>query len=506
MKKKYLLLADQTWQLELAVKLAKEISKIDPLSEISIALTDYYTFYLKKDYLNGIKVAFAGNIFSQEEIFKNWTDHKNLQDINFEFLKKWEADHCNQRSLQELAKTNQWVYADERGRFLKKISEKWESKILYDTVVWCENLIKTNKPEVIISIERATLPTNILFEIAKVESIIFLTFIHTRILNRWTMVDNFGYGTSESLINKIHLSGSNKESFDYAENFIEFFRQNQSGIYFSLAQKLTKETLYKKKTMIRSFIKDIRSLSGRIYTRIFIVPKERSIKNALLAENLILLSFDEIRSIVTNYMRIMGLKIWGVNSIPKEKYFLWGLHMRPEGSILVLGDARDEITELLNAAEKLPDGYYLAVKENPEMFGIRDYGFYRKIKRNKKIILVDPFQPSFPLIENSEGVIGISGSILLEAALLDKPSCALGKPEFAYFLISNGWHSADQFFSDVISGNNLNAKEKILPYVSYILANTDAEGVPALSNLNDNMAFKMIQKFAINVNNYISLH
>jgi hypothetical protein len=140
--------------------------------------------------------------------------------------------------------------------------------------------------------------------------------------------------------------------------------------------------------------------------------------------------------------------------------------------VLVLGDGKDEIEELFKTANVLPAGYSLAVKEHPEMLGRREFGFYRRIKKHKNMILIDPFVSNIDLIKKSVGVIGISGTSLLEAAFLNKPSCSLGKPEFSEFLIENGWESANIFFEKVISSLDLASKEKILPYVAYIISNS----------------------------------
>ena len=151
-------------------------------------------------------------------------------------------------------------------------------------------------------------------------------------------------------------------------------------------------------------------------------------------------------------------------------YFLWALHARPESSVLVLGDGEDEIDKLFEAADQIPSGYFLFVKEHPIMIGRRNRGFYKKIKKHKQIILIDPFVSSSDLIKNSLGVIGISGTILLEAAFYDKPSCALGKPEFNEFLSENGSDKIGIFLNKVISNEYQSPRSKIKPYIAYLLS------------------------------------
>jgi hypothetical protein len=178
--------------------------------------------------------------------------------------------------------------------------------------------------------------------------------------------------------------------------------------------------------------------------------------------------------------------------------------MRPEGSVLVLGDARDEIEELIKTANFIPAGYKLVVKENPEMFGLRAFGFYRKIKKNRNIILIDPHFPTFEIIQASVGVIGISGTVLLEAALFEKPSYALGRPEFVPFLVGSGWEGQEVYFEKVITKQFGNPRIKILPYLAYIMAEGFENGIPFEGDLQSAEAENMIQKFAIKIANFRS--
>jgi hypothetical protein len=243
---------------------------------------------------------------------------------------------------------------------------------------------------------------------------------------------------------------------------------------------------------------------GRVYGRIFIQPRERSVPAIRLVENLVALSYVEIRCILLVQMRTLGLKLWGATRVPKQKYFLWALHMRPEGSVLVLGDGKDEIIELFRTANLIPHGYFLVVKENPEMFGLRSPGFYRKLKRHPKIILIDAFVPTYSLIQNSIGVIGISGTVLLESTFFGKPSCALGKPEFVHFLIANGWNSAEGFINDVLIQKYSDPLEKILPYVAHVLNNSSANDIAFEGDLSLPNATLMIKRFGNDVQNYLA--
>jgi len=468
--KNFMLLADQPKQGKVLAYLSKEIRKIQPNAKISIVFTDYFTFFLEKSFLNGLRAAFEGEIFTQEHLYQNWQIDDNEEKIDTNFLNKWEKSHVQERGLEQLARTNQWLYGDELEQTFQKISSTWKNKILYDTIIWCEDLISKVSPNTIVSISNNTLPTNLFFEIARNRKIDFLTISHARLKNFWILRDDFVYSIGPDNFARISELYSDPKSLELANKYINEIVAKNSSAYNSVSKGYLDRYFRKKGSILKSISSDLRLLFGRIYGRIFIQPKERSIPAKRVRENLIMLTIFEIRYLVLIYLKIFGLKIWGINYVPNERYFLWALHSRPESSVLVTGDGQDEIDVLFRTVEMLPPGCFLVVKENPEMFGQRNFGFYRRLKKNKRIILVDAFAPTYEFIKKSLGVIGISGTILLEAAFFDKPSCSLGKPEFDKFLIKSGWDSASIFFDKVLLNKELGAKEKIKPYIAYLLS------------------------------------
>jgi hypothetical protein len=497
-----MLLVDQPWQANLGLRMAKAAKRINPSLHFSIVFTDYFTFFLRRDYLVGIENAFDGNIWTQEAIYRSWQFDTNKPSVDADFLKEWEKTNCSDRTLAEIARTNQWLYGNERDKYQQRISDAWKDRILYDTINWCEMLIGEIKPNFIVSIERCTLPTNLLFQISFKRSIPFKTFIPARIDNRWIVRSDLSYGMSSELRERISEEYSDHKSLVKAEIFAEDMISNRQGSYNSPSHKIVMESAGNKTVILLNFRRALRKWTGRVYGRIFIQPKERSINAVRVRENFVALSMVELKQILVKYAHHLGLGIWGKKSLPKDSFFFWALHMRPEGSVLVLGDARDEISELVRTANLIPEGYKLVVKENPEMFGLREFGFYRKLKKNKKIILMDPYFPTFEIIKASAGTIGISGTVLLEAALFEKPSYALGHPEFVGFLVGSGWNGQEIFFQNVLAREFENPRKKMLPYLAYILEEGFENGIPFESDLQNPEAESMIQSFAIELANF----
>ena len=471
-------LANQPHEAEFITPIVNELFKLDPRTEISLAFTDYYVFLSQQNFLSGIKSGFPGEVVHLGEMYKSWQEEEDEPDVDDNFLKAWEHQNCSFRTLHEIERTNQLVFLEERSQWYTPINDAWKKKILIDTIKWCENYIERFKPTVFVSVGNATLVTNVMYTLAERTNIPFYNFLPSRIGNRILVREDFGYGMSDSLFNEIIALSDNNELRKLALNVAIEVSQNQRGSYESYQMKISEDFSKKRSNLIRALLSDIRRLIGQIYARLFIQKRLYAFPIKRIKEDLFRLTLYDFRRIFRQYFRSLGLLDFGRKTVPEEKYMLWALHMRPEGAISTLGDGKDEIVELLKCADLLPRGYFMAVKENPEMFGQRKRGFHRNLKRHPKVILLDPYSPIFPLISSSIGVIGISGTVLMEAAILNKPSCALGHPEFDRFLTEYGWESAKSFIEKCTSGVEIEALEKFLPYLCYVIDTTDERDTP----------------------------
>jgi hypothetical protein len=467
--RRYLFLVDQPLQADMAAQIANKILNGSLESVLNLAFTDYYTFFLRRDYLAGFTSAWNGKIFTQEEIYLGWQQNRLEKEFDKEFLITWEKLYGKNRSLEQLQRTNQLIFGNERDYYQRQMSEDWKTKILYDTILWSSALFSEVKPDVIISIERSTLANNLIFEMAREKKIQFLTIMPTRLGKRWILVDDFGYGMDESNVRSILSNYSDEINKSKASKEIKRLLQDNQAAYISIASQISKQFNTKKSKPLRTLIRELRLLAGRVYGRLFIQRKERLTQSKRLNENFFKLSIYEFKYLMYNSLRGFGLKFWGKSKPPKSKYFYWALHYRPEGSVSVLGDGRDEIEELLKVAREIPSDHCLVVKEHPGMFGTRKVDFYHKLRKHSRVILVDPFCSTKELITGASGVIGISGTVLLEAAMMDKPSYAIGKPEFIDFIFSNKLTGLANFIDMVAKEKFPSPREKILPYVAYML-------------------------------------
>jgi capsule polysaccharide export protein KpsC/LpsZ len=116
-----------------------------------------------------------------------------------------------------------------------------------------------------------------------------------------------------------------------------------------------------------------------------------------------------------------------------DKFFLFPLQSQPEYSTLILARYfSDQVNTIKNAAFTLPFPYKLYVKEHPIVQGDRPKNFYRKIKQIPNVVLVSPYENVENLIKKSQGIVTLTGTIGMEAALAGKPVYVLGDVFYSY--------------------------------------------------------------------------
>lgn len=503
-----LIVAEQPWQIELAGMLSQQLRIQRPQSRIVVAATDYYTFLHDKKTLNSVSAQFNINILTLQELYRTWQfplEPDKLQNSNF--LIAWARERQLSRTIEELAQTNQIVYGWERDFFALPLSEEWKLKVLSDSIKWSENLVNELKPNLIVSIERNTLCNSLIFEIAKNEEIEHITYIVSRFGCHWIPHLNFGMGTRHPITKSSDFQlffDSKFLSFDFEHNSPSHAIAN-AGLYRAAAKNLQdvmssnffKRFPYLLGRDLENGVSNLPRLFKQIFNRIRFRKSKYEFEVRRLEQDFFKLSLWELRQVLFYHLRLLGLKLWGIQKPPQAEYFFWGLHSRPEDSTSVLGFGRDEIKMIKRTASLIPKGVKLLVKEHPIMFGTRSPGFYRSLRELPNLVLVDPFSNTrdFILDSHCAGVVGISGTMLLESELLGKPAFALGDPEFRTYLSSYGVTLLN-FIEGNISGVYDFEKSKVSDYAQFVFANSSKYDVPYLHDLKDLNVQKMLEVWA----------
>lgn len=491
-----LFLADQPWQLELVSKIVSELAGKCENTIFAIAAVDNYMILHARDALKMAEKCGVEKVFTLETFYRSW-QVLGEPVCDPKVLKEWEANHCRNRTLDELARTNQWVYGNERGRYYLPISEKWEKRILQDSISWVDSLVEEFKPTTVVSIERSTLPTNLLYTLCQSLGIPFLTFITTRVGSRWNLRHDFGFGMTKELELSIRTSYSSISETLQARELASRIVLNRTGSYDSLEQSESEMLLDSQSKPFRKLILDLLAEWRLVYGRFVFEKRRRFFKVRRVEQNLLKLTFVHFWKILLSFLWSIGVYNYAHKELPYSPFFFWAMHSRPEGSVLVLGKGVDEIQEIHDTANHLPAGTILVVKENVEMFGLRSHNFYKTLRNNRRIWLLDSTYNTFDAIRECRGVIGISGTVLLESKLMKKPVWSRGFPEFLPFLDHQG-PDGEGYFQKIADENYLKESyDEFMKYLQYVLDNSNELDIPNYHYpLTDSSSEMTIQRFA----------
>lgn len=109
-------------------------------------------------------------------------------------------------------------------------------------------------------------------------------------------------------------------------------------------------------------------------------------------------------------------------------YIYFPLHLQPELSTDVWGGKYvDQLLALEHMSRILPKGWLIYAKENPKQnYVMRGKSFYRRLNKLSKVKYIDKKINTYQLIENSQIVATITGTVGLEALRWKKPVIHFG--------------------------------------------------------------------------------
>ncbi len=134
---------------------------------------------------------------------------------------------------------------------------------------------------------------------------------------------------------------------------------------------------------------------------------------------------------VMNQMRYTHLHRVQADAVKGRKYVLFGFHKQPESSIDVCGRYYDDQAQnVLNLWRQLPPGWLLVIKEHSNAVGDRSPEFFRRLLKYPGIVLMHEKADSHELIRGAQLVASNTGTMSLEAALMDVPAITFSRVVF----------------------------------------------------------------------------
>ena len=302
------------------------------------------------------------------------------------------------------------------------------AKIFSQTFQFFERVFKEEKPDVVISEPPAGLFHQVAHYFCEKSNTPYFGLGDSRLNNRIDVYDlEFTNSKCEKAFREIKNSDVSKKEKEFSRNFIEKFVSHKelpsymalSKIYFSqfgLAKHFVVRIKKFGLLLLRCFFE-------RKHSKGFDYETDFTLKYAIWA-----LWRSEWRK-----LRILLQKNIYSNSVNGNNFFLYPLHFQPEASTNVYAMYYcDQLNTIKNIAFSLPFPYKLYVKEHPAAVGTKPKEFYRKLKEIPNIVLISPSENVEMLIKDSSGVITLTSTIGMEAALSGKPVYVLGDVLYAY--------------------------------------------------------------------------
>tara|TARA_Y100000310_G_scaffold341747_1_gene441903 strand:+ start:1243 stop:2784 length:1542 start_codon:yes stop_codon:yes gene_type:complete len=154
-----------------------------------------------------------------------------------------------------------------------------------------------------------------------------------------------------------------------------------------------------------------------------------------------------------------------------KKFIYVALHKQPEASTSAMGGVfNNQILMIETLAKSIPDDWFLYVKENPLQWeGPRAErgrypGYYENIIKNKNVVLIPTNADTYELIQKSQAVATITGTVGWEAILRKRPALVFGHiwysfAEGAYRVIDVP--SCRKAIGEIIDGSGPNEQSNI---------------------------------------------
>lgn len=406
--------------------------------------------------------------FEQEYRKLYTTEYK----VDWDYLKSFEKRFCKTKNLSQLIMTDPILSRSHHERRPYYSPIKQENLLYYWVELqlkWCESLIDKISPDIIFTIERNYFVKNAIWQIASAKGVRMLTLIHSRVNGTFYISNNFGYGTSNRIKAYLENDQDDSENLQEAKEYIKHFRDNLfSSIPDTPVKTLLEQKWLSSRQILRYFLRAIKEITIHGLTK---KNRYRGRFKSNYFNSSTLMTILYICRYTLNKLRFKYFNPCQSGLCP-EPFIYMPLHELPESSTLTLSTEYYEADLIRFISKELPAGMRLVVKEHPNMVGIRSFSFYSALKELPNVVLLDPRYSSKDAVTKSFGVTGISGTALLEAAMLERPTHCFGKPEFLDIIDFKDYSGFKDFIKQC--GDNkpsINFK-RTLRYVEYMLTNT----------------------------------
>ena len=372
----------------------------------------------------------------------------DVKDLNLEFIKNRKTIKVDHSRLKEIEK--KYTYFKGLNKQIlsaQATSTPYHDRFYYHPTTYNENLywlmlnynktediLNSIKPDYIFDINMGEIQRTIINEVANYKRIAYVTPEDARYKN--FKIPTFNLGLEPE---KYFIDAYNKNKID--KNLQKYIKEVQN---YAAQSSIMPKRYEDNKEWRNNFANNyrLRDALGHIFNKTlkqikFQIYYFRNNKNRIKYN--LPLNSNPVRRVLWNYIFAIR-KFYLFSNFNKyflepcdEKYIFLPLHVIPENSTYVKGTMYLNQLNLIEAiSQSLPISWKLYVKEHPNMVGQRSIEFYKKAANfhNIKLVKLNAYKDAKSWIEKSLGVITVTGSTALEAAMLNKPAIVFGNSCF----------------------------------------------------------------------------
>lgn len=402
---------------------------------------------LNSELVNGLDIERAGFTLADSSGYIRWCEgNPNFENEGHLLLKEWEitSDRVRAPDMEKLAKYEKQlggqaglfgaIIADRRlfmgpdctytQDYRRRFSDDQILRILQRGLEDMERIFDDLQPDVVVSFICVTMLDYLAYLFARARGVKVLNLRPTRVGDRvsFSCVLNDPSPELSAAVKRL-AEGGDTEYRKTAQDYIRRVRE-EHGRYEGVVRPSDKPAL--KANLPRHLVMGgLFKLAGKyLKYRKSVVATDNHVPDPLrymMFTGLINpYRATKVRKALKNvYVSEADLK--------KLRYAFYPLHTEPEVSLLVYGRPYvNQIEVIRMLAMSLPVDMVLVVKEHPWMVGKRSKSAYRKIMAIPRVRIANPKLDARTLIQQSDLVAVITGSVALEAAMLDKPVITFG--------------------------------------------------------------------------------
>lgn len=381
-----------------------------------------------------------------------------------------------------------------------KIDYNKSIEITLQTIQFFEFIFEKEKPDVVISESPTGLAHLVAYYFCQKNNAVYLGLGDSKLNNRIDVYDKeFTCSKYETTFKEINNGSMLKKEKEFAKNFIEKFISHERLPSYMGLEKI----YFSQIGLIKHFLKSLKEVYAPLLRYILSRRKYKNFdgESEIVLKTLLKAVFKAERKKI----RIFFQKRFFKECSKKDKFFLFPLHYQPEASTDVYAIYYcDQLNTVKNIAFSLPFPYKLYIKEHAVAVGTRPKEFYEKLKKIPNIVLISPHENIENIIKNSSGVITLTSTAGLEAALAGKPVYVLGDVFYSYHPLcreAKGFEELkNKIEDDLINKPNIDNLEDINNrFITSYLRNTILGNIPMASVGRDTNDYGLIYESILKI-------